>query len=53
MDRLKLQFQSLNDAMHMGDHGIYVWLVYLVTSIVFVTFLIAVNYQLTKDQESE
>ena len=53
MEKLKLQFSSLSDALMMDGHGIYVWVVYLVAALILIAFSIALDFKLKMAQNSE
>ena len=53
MEKLKLQFSSLSDALMMDGHGIYVWVVYLVAALILIAFSIAIDFKLKMAKNSE
>ena len=53
MEKLKLQFSSLSDALMMDGHGIYVWGVYSVAALILIAFSIALDFKLKMAQNSE
>ena len=53
MEKLKLQFSSISDALMMDGHGIYVWVVYLVATLILIAFSIAIDFKLKMVKNSE
>jgi len=53
MEKLKLQFSSLSDALMMDGHGIYVWIVYLVAVLILIAFSVVTDSKLKMAKDSE
>jgi heme exporter protein CcmD len=53
MEKIILQFHTLEEALLMGDHGIYVWSTYIITGLVFLIFSITFSWKLRNLKEDE
>ena len=53
MEKLKLQFSSLSDALIMDGHGIYVWIVYSVAVLILIAFSAVTDSKLKMAKDCE